>query len=138
MSDHPQNLEEVMDYLEHIQVGRNHVPQFVFESIDYQLSTQNDEEDKENIISAMFTLTNIIKEKENDELKFRKTQKEHVQIIQKDRKHLAEVNEVPPKFGRNWWYWRPRIMFDPFGKQGYVTRFQIKWLCCIYEVEWWN
>ena len=57
---------------------------------------------------------------------------------EEDRKHLAEVNEVPPKFGRNWWYWRPRIRFDPFGKQGHVTRFQIKWLCYIYEIEWWN
>ena len=53
------------------------------------------------------------------------------------RKHLAKVNDVPPKFGRNWWYWRPRTIFDPFRRRGSVTIFQIKWLCYLFEVEWW-
>jgi len=34
---------------------------------------------------------------------------------EEDFKHLAEVNEVPPKFGRNWWYSYPRFKFTNIG-----------------------
>ena len=57
---------------------------------------------------------------------------------EKDRVHLAEVNEVPPKFERNWWYTIPKINWNLLGRKGTVTRFGVHWLCFVFEIEWWK
>jgi len=42
-----------------------------------------------------------------------------------DKRHLAEVNEIPPRFGFNYWFWLPRVGYRR--KYGSVTIFH--WLC---------
>lgn len=53
-------------------------------------------------------------------------------------KHLEEPNGVPPRFGRNWWYWKPVFKFNLLGKEPTVTRFRLIWLCFLFEIEWWK
>ena len=38
--------------------------------------------------------------------------------------HLKDVNEVPPRFGFNWWFWVPKVEVMP---RNSTTIFQIFW-----------
>ena len=47
------------------------------------------------------------------------------------RLHLEEVNEVPPKFGRNWWYNVPKFSKVPLG-------WTLAWLCFMVTYDNYN
>ena len=51
---------------------------------------------------------------------------------------LVSANEVPPRFGRNWWFWKPKIRWNILGKQNTIERFGVHWLCFMFDVQWWK
>lgn len=46
--------------------------------------------------------------------------------------NLKEVNEVPPRFGRNWWYWLPKITKR---SKEYKTVFAIHLFCFSFSID---
>ena len=53
-----------------------------------------------------------------------------------DYAHLAEVNEVKPCCGRNWWYWYPKLRSNLRGRENKIERLQLHWLCFALGIEW--
>jgi len=46
-----------------------------------------------------------------------------------DYAHLKEVNPYPPRFGRNWWTWKPLLKTNFRLKKDTITLFQFTWFC---------
>tara|TARA_R110001606_G_scaffold352622_1_gene503023 strand:- start:42 stop:305 length:264 start_codon:yes stop_codon:yes gene_type:complete len=55
-----------------------------------------------------------------------------------DYEHLVSVNEVPPKFGRNWWYTKPKLYTNLLGRDNIIAKFKLSWLCYTFQVDWWK
>ncbi len=48
------------------------------------------------------------------------------------REHLISANGVPPKFGFNWWYWKPVYESNSKSNDAFVSR-NLSWLCFIVD-----
>lgn len=46
-------------------------------------------------------------------------------LDQKDYQHLLEVNEVHPRFGRNWWYNKPKLRKTNLGWSLHIMCFNL-------------
>ena len=51
-----------------------------------------------------------------------------------DYYHLNEANEVPPRYGFNWWFWKPKVIFMP---KNSLTVIEIKFMCYIFNISRW-
>lgn len=58
-------------------------------------------------------------------------------LNQEDYTHLAEVNEVKPCCGRNWWYRAPKIESNLLRRKNKIEILEISWLCFSFYIGWW-
>ena len=53
-------------------------------------------------------------------------------IDEEDYNDLKEANPVPPRFGFNWWFWKP-VFKNNFKDARYMNGLTLSWLCFILD-----